>query len=66
MMDVLDNALKGNYSDDTARQLEIQFKQLQQVVMTLAKKESVQSTPILDEPKKVTAEWVINKLNIKI
>jgi HK97 family phage prohead protease len=68
MMDALDEALKGNYSDDTARQLEIQFKQLQQVIMSLARKtESVKTTPELDNPKiDVTAEWIIKKLNINL
>lgn len=66
MMDALDTALKGNYSDDTARQIEIQFKQLQQVIMSLVRStEPVKSTPAV-EPKKITADWVINKLNIKI
>jgi len=52
MMEALDDALKGNYSDDTARQLEIQFKQLQQVVMSLASElDSEESTPELDNPK---------------
>jgi HK97 family phage prohead protease len=68
MMDALDTALKGNYSEDTARQLEIQFNQLRQMVITLARKsEPESSTPEPDKPEqKITADWVINKLNIKI
>ena len=58
---------KGNYSDDTARQLEIQFKQLQQVVMSLARKLEPDSTPDPGKPKiDVTADRILSKLNIKI
>lgn len=68
MMDALDTALKGSYSDDTARQLEIQFKQIQQLVISLARKaEPVKSTPVPAEPKKeISADWIIKKLNINI
>jgi len=68
MMDALDLALKGNYSEDTARQLEIQFNQLRQLVITLARKsEPGSSTHEPEKPEtKVTADWIINKLNIKI
>jgi uncharacterized protein len=67
MMDALDEALKGNYSDDTARQLEIQFKQLQQVIMSLAREDSEHSTPELDNSKvNVTADQIIKFLNINL
>jgi uncharacterized protein len=67
MMNSLDEALKGNYSDDTARQLEIQFKQFQQVVMSLATNmDSLESTPEVDNPKTVTAEWIYKHLTKNI
>jgi HK97 family phage prohead protease len=66
MMDALDNALKGNYTDDMARQIEIQFKQVQQLVVSLARREPVKSTPANEPKKDITAEWIINKLNIKL
>lgn len=64
MMDALDTALQGNYSDDTARQLEIKFKQLQQLIITLARKAEPESSTRTEEPI-ITADWVIKKLNIK-
>jgi len=60
MMDALDTALKGNYSDDTARQLEIQFKQLQQHIISLTRKEPEEST--LDPVKSVTSEELMKYL----
>jgi HK97 family phage prohead protease len=68
MMDALDKALQGNYSDDTARQLEIKFNQLRQIIITLARKaEPVKSTLEPEKPNvDVTAEWIIKKLNINI
>ncbi len=64
-MDALDNALKGNYSDETARALEIKFNQLRQLIISLARKaEPETSTPAPEKPM-VTADWIINKLNIK-
>ncbi len=67
-MDALEVAIKGSYTDDTARQLEISFKQLQQLIISLVRKsEPAQSTPEPEKPKQeVTADWIINKLNIKI
>jgi uncharacterized protein len=67
MMDALDKALQGNYSDETARQLEIHFKQLQQVVLSLASKMEPAITPEPDKPK-ITAERMFDiiKSNIKI
>jgi HK97 family phage prohead protease len=64
MMEKLDKALQGNYSDDTARQLEIHFKQLQQVIMSLARKAEPVITPAPEEPK-IDADWVMTKLNLK-
>jgi uncharacterized protein len=65
MMDALDKALQGNYSDDTARQLEIKFNQLRQLIITLARKAEPESSTPPEKPL-VTADWVIKKLNIKI
>jgi uncharacterized protein len=63
-LEALETAIKGNYTDETARQLEIAHKQIQQLIISLAK-EPVSSTPQKEEPK-VTAEWVIKNLNLKI
>lgn len=65
-MDALESALKGNYTDDTARQLEIYFKQIQQAIISLVRKsEPEKSTP---DPQKaeITADWVIKKLNLNL
>jgi uncharacterized protein len=63
MMDALDKALQGNYSDDTARQLEIKFNQLRQIIVDLAKNYEFKKE---EEPKKeITADWIIKRLNIK-
>ena len=67
-MDALEAAIKGNYTDETARQLEISFKQIQQLLISLVRKaqEPDTSTPEPEEPKQeVTADWVIKKLNLK-
>lgn len=58
---------KGSYSDDTARSLEIQFKQLQQIVISLAcKMVPGEPTPKHEEPKiEVTADYIMSKLQIK-
>ncbi len=68
LMDALDKALQGNYSDDTARQLEIKFNQLRQLIITLARKAEPTITPELDKPEiKITADWMFDKIikNIK-
>lgn len=67
-LEALNTAMKGNYTDDTARQLEIYFKQLQQLVISLARKsEPVTSTPEPIQPKlEITAKWMLEKLNLKI
>ena len=65
-MDALETAIKGSYTDDTARQLEISLKQIQQMLISLVRKEPESSTHPEEPKSKVTADWVINKLNIKL
>jgi len=66
MMDALDTALKGNYSEDTARQIEIQFKQLQQTIISLVRKEP-ENTPEDRKPEmKIDADWILSKLNFNL
>ena len=62
-LEALETAIKGNYTDDTARQLEIAHKQIQQLIISLAKQEPVSSTP---SPEPITADWIIKTLNINI
>jgi uncharacterized protein len=68
-LEALNTAVKGNYTDDTARSLEIQLKQVQQLVISLATKMTPgKSTPIIEEPKKsFTADDIMKiiKSNIK-
>lgn len=67
MMDALDSALQGNYSDETARQLEIKFNQLRQMVITLAREEPESSTLEPEKPQtKITADWIVSKLNLNL
>ena len=62
--DALETALKGNYTDDTARQLEIYFKQIQQLIISLVRKsEPDKPTPEPEKPK-IDMDWVINKLKL--
>ena len=50
-MDTLEKAVKGNYTDETARQIEIYLKQIQQLIISLARKaEPEESTPAPEEP----------------
>jgi uncharacterized protein len=65
MMDALDTALNGNYSDETARQVEIQFKQLQQLIISLVREEPVVTTqgPVEAELK-IDADWILKKINL--
>mgnify|MGYP001557777050 FL=1 len=67
-LDALDTAMKGNYTDEVARQIEISHKQIQQAIISLVRKqEPGKSTPIPEEPKQeITADWIINKLNLKL
>lgn len=65
--EALETAMKGNYTDDTARQLEIYFKQIQQLIISLIRKsEPVITTPETEEPKgkQIDMDWIINKLKI--
>lgn len=64
-LDALQTAVKGNYTDDTARQLEIQFNQLKQIIFSLLTKEPEVTTPEVQKPK-VTAEELMEKLLSKI
>lgn len=63
--DALEIALKGNYTDDTARQLEIYFKQIQQLIISLVRKEEPgKPTEKTEEPNRIDMDWVINKLKL--
>ena len=68
-LEALETAIKGNYTDETARQLEISLKQIQQNIVTLARMaEPGVPTSDLVEPKiDVTADQIIKGivLNIK-
>jgi len=67
-MEALETAVKGNYTDETARTLEIQLKQIQQLILSLATKlVPEKSTPIVEEPKlkEITADDIMSKLNLK-
>jgi hypothetical protein len=67
-LDALEAALtNGHYTDDTARQIEISFKQVQQLIISLARKqEPVGATPEPEKPKvKVGAEELYRMLNLK-
>ena len=66
-LEALETAIKGNYTDETARQLEIAHKQIQQLIISLARKQEPDtSTPKPVNEPEVTAEWIIKKLNLKI
>ena len=66
-LEALEAAIKGNYTDETARQLEIAHKQIQQLIISLARKQEPDtSTPKPVNEPEVTAEWIIKKLNLKI
>ena len=54
-MDALQSAVKGNYTDETARQLEIQLKQLQQIIKSLSEVEP-DSTQQKAEPTMTSLE----------
>lgn len=61
-----DAVTKGHYSDETARVLEIQFKQLQQLIISLATKlVPVKTTQKVDEPKELTADDIMSRIIIK-
>lgn len=63
-LEALNAAVKGNYTDDTARQLEIQLKQLQQIIQSLAEKAEPVNTPPIEKPTIAEAIQII-KSNIK-
>jgi HK97 family phage prohead protease len=66
-LDALEAAIKGNYTDDTARQLEIAHKQIQQLIISLTRvKEPVVPTPPEKPKTEITADWIMNKLSINI
>lgn len=60
-LDALQSAVKGNYTDDTARQLEIQFNQLKQLVVSLLTQKPAETTSKVDEPK-MEADKLMAKL----
>jgi len=66
LVDYLDRITKaattGNFTDDTARQLEIQMKQLQELIISLVKEEPAE--PLIEE-EPITAEEIIKMLNLK-
>lgn len=63
--DAIESAMKGSYTDETARQLEIYFKQIQQLIISLVRlKEPEQSTPEPEKPKQIDMDWIINKLKL--
>lgn len=59
-LDALNTAVKGSYTDDTARQLEIQFNQLKQFVVSLLTKKP--EKPLPKEEPIVTADMLMAKL----
>ena len=67
-IDAINSAVKGNYTDDTLRQLEIELKQLQQIIISLAEIEKpVQSTSEQIEPKMSASDMLqIIKSQIKL
>jgi uncharacterized protein len=65
--DALNTAIKGNYTDDTARVLEIQFNQLKNLVLSLIPKvEPARSTQPEPEPKVVTAKELMDCVYSKL
>lgn len=66
-LESMNKALRdGTYTDDTMRQLQINFEQLQQMVVSLAAKmEPAEVTPKAEEPK-FTTEEIISKLRSNI
>lgn len=66
-LEAMNYAIKGNYTDETIIQLELQIKQLQQTIKTLAEMEKPQVTsPVEPEPSMSASEMVaIIKSRIK-
>lgn len=50
-IDAINSAVRGGYTDDTVRQLEIELKQLQQIITSLAELVKPVSTSKTEEPK---------------
>lgn len=65
-MTALERAVKGSYTDDTARQLEIELKQIQQIIKSLSDTEPI-ITQTKEEPTMTIAEaFEIVKSQIKL
>jgi hypothetical protein len=65
--DALNTAIKGNYTDDTARVLEIQFNQLKEMILSLIPKvEPTKNTQPEPEPKTVTAKELMDCIYSKL
>jgi len=65
----IQRALKGNYTDETIQLLELELKQLQQMLISLIDEEPAQATPQKSEPKKtLTADEMFKILsnNLKL
>ncbi len=68
-LSALETAIKGSYTDDTARSLEIHFNQIKQLVLSLAVRiVPGQTTQKQEEPKTVTvtADEIISKIKLNI
>ena len=65
-LDAISTALKGNYTDETARQLEILHNQIKQLIISLSRPKPVASTTEEKPKSEVTADWIISKINLKI
>ncbi|HQK52852.1 MAG TPA: HK97 family phage prohead protease [Sedimentibacter sp.] len=67
-IDAINSALKGNYTDETLRMLEIELKQLQQIIITLVEKLEPDNTQVKNKPEEMSAkeayEILLNKLKI--
>jgi len=64
-LDALQSAVAGNYTDDTARQLEIHFNQLKQLVVSLLTQKPVATTSKVEEPK-IKADQLMDRLLIHL
>jgi len=63
-IDAINHAMKGNYTDETFRMLEIELKQLQQIIVTLVEKLEPVNTRVEDKP--LTSEEMLKILLNKI
>ena len=65
-LEAINHAIKGNYTDETIIQLELQIKQLQQIIKTLAEEEKpVTTSPAKAEPLSAADMLGIIKSRIK-